>query len=131
MRVLVGALLATLAAGPNLPVPGNLAVAIDARPGRNCAIVSTATITAYDARARAVEVAYRFVRSDGSVSRTGRIALAGDGVVAQSVRDEWTPRGASPWVALEILAPERLRSQRAAAAPRCQHREIAASRLVR
>ncbi len=130
MRVLVGALLATLAATPNVTPPGNLAVSIDARPGGGCAVVSTATIVAYDARPSR-DVTYRFVRSDGSVSRTGRLAFTGEGAVAQSVRDEWTPRGPASWVVLEILAPERLRSQRAVAAARCPRRVIAASRIVR
>jgi len=88
---------------------------------------STATIVAYDAP-HSREVAYRFVRSDGTVSRTERLALAGEGAVAQSVRDRWTPRGAAPWIALEIIAPERVRSQRVAVAQRCTRGQLAASR---
>jgi hypothetical protein len=127
MRVFAGALLAVLAAGPNLSEAGNLAVTLDARPlAGSCAVVSTATIVAYDARIPH-DVAYRFVRSDGTVSRTGKLAVAGDGAVAQSVRDTWTPRGTAPWVALEILAPERLRSPRHAVAARCARNDIAVS----
>ena len=127
MRVFAGALLALLAAGPNLAGTGNIAVTLDARPlARSCAVVSTATIVAYDA-SNPHDVAYRFVRSDGSVSRTGTLAVAGDGAVAQSVRDTWTPRGTAPWVALEIISPERLRSPRHPVTARCAHGEIAAS----
>ncbi|MBV8300099.1 MAG: hypothetical protein JO083_11205, partial [Candidatus Eremiobacteraeota bacterium] len=99
MRVFAGALLAVLAAGPDPSGAGNIAVTLDARPlARSCAVVSTATIVAYDA-STPHEVSYRFVRSDGSVSRTGTLAVAGDGAVAQAVRDTWTPRGTAPWVA--------------------------------
>jgi hypothetical protein len=127
MRVFAGALLAVLAAGPDLSGPGNLAVTLDMRPlAGSCAVVSTATIVAYDARVPH-EVAYRFVRSDGSVSRTGKLAVAGDGAVAQSVRDTWTPHGTAPWVALEIISPERLRSPKRAVATRCTRGELAAS----
>ncbi|HYZ16652.1 MAG TPA: hypothetical protein VE591_09635, partial [Candidatus Acidoferrum sp.] len=61
--------------------------------------------------------------------RVGRLALAGDGAVAQSVRDAWTPRGATPWVALEIVAPRRIRTQRLALTPppRCAHHDVATS----
>ena len=127
MRVFAGAFLALLAAGSNPAGAGSIAVTLDARPlAGSCAVVSTATIVAYDA-STPHDVAYRFVRSDGSVSRTGTLAVAGDGAVAQSVRDTWTPRGTAPWVALEIVSPERLRSPRHAVAARCAHGEIAAS----
>ena len=125
MRVLVGALLAVLAARPGLPGSADLAVTIEMHQvARSCAVVSTATIVAFDARAPR-DITYRFLRSDGSVSPAGRLAFAGDGAVAQSVRDTWTPRGASPWVALEITAPEHVRSQRIAVTPGCRHRMVA------
>jgi hypothetical protein len=128
MRVLAGALLAVLATGPDLHGSGSLAVTLNAHPapGR-CTVVSTATIVAYDATAPH-DVAYRFVRSDGTVSRPGRLAVAGDGAVAQSVRDEWTPRGPAPWIALEITAPQRIRSNRAAVTTRCARGVLAATR---
>ncbi len=127
MRVFAGALLAVLAAGPDLSGTGNLAVTLDARPlAGSCAVVSTATIVAYDARAQH-DVAYRFVHSDGTVSRTGTLSVAGDGAVAQAVRETWTPHGAAPWVALEIVAPERIRSPRHAVTPHCPRRDIAVS----
>ena len=129
MRVFVGALLAVLAAGPAPAGTGDLAVTLDARPvAASCAVVTTATIVAYDARAQH-DVTYRFVRSDGTASRTGTLTLAGDGAVAQAVRDTWTPRGTSPWVALEIVSPQRIRSpHHAIASRRCVHRDIAATR---
>jgi hypothetical protein len=129
MRVLAGALLAMLATGPNLPGTGNVAVTLAAAPGaaRSCAVVSTATVVAYDATA-VRELTYRFVRSDGTASRSARLTFAGEGAVAQSVRDEWTPRGSAPWVALEITAPERMRSQRLAVTPRCARGVVAATR---
>jgi hypothetical protein len=128
MRVLAGALLAALASGPDLHGAGNLAVTLGAQPlGHTCAIVSTATITAHDASTRP-NIAYRFVRSDGTVSPTGRLTFAGDGSMAQSVRDQWQPTGAAPWVALEITAPERVRSNRVAVTPRCPPRVAAAVR---
>lgn len=126
MRVFAGALLAVLATGPNVPGSASVAVTLTARPApaHACAVVSTATIVAYDA-STARELTYRFVRSDGTTSRTARLALAGEGAVAQSVRDEWTPRGASPWVVLEVVAPERMRSQRVSVTPRCPRRVLA------
>ena len=127
MRVLAGALLAALAAGPNLPVAGNLAATLAThRIAGSCAVVSTATIVAYDAAAGR-DVTYRFVRSDGSVSAPGRLSFSGGGALAQSVRDRWTPRGAAPWVALEITSPERVRSPRIAVASRCARGVVAAS----
>ena len=128
MRVLAGALLAVLATGPNLPGSDGLAVTMAAHPlPGTCAVASTATITAYDAAAPR-EVAYRFVRSDGTVSRTGHIAFAGDGAIAQSVRAAWKPHGTAPWVALEIIAPQHVRSQRIAVAARCPRRVVADTR---
>jgi hypothetical protein len=128
MRVLAGALLAMLATGPDALGAGSLAVTLDTRPlAGSCAVVSRATIVAYDARSRRV-VAYRFVRSDGTASPTGRLTLRGDGAVAQSVAARWTPHGPAPWVALEILAPERMRSQRTAAVAHCANRDLAATR---
>jgi hypothetical protein len=128
MRVLAGALLAALAAGPAPSAAGTVAVTLGARPlAGSCAVVSSATIVAYDASTVRV-VSYRFVRSDGSVSRTGRLAFSGEGAVAQSVSDAWTPRGAAPWVALEILAPERLRSRRVPVPARCARGVVAATR---
>jgi hypothetical protein len=128
MRVLAGTLLALMTTGPQLAASGNLAVTLNAQPQpRSCAVLSTATIVAYDAL-RSREVVYRFLRSDGSVSRTERLAFAGDGAVAQSVRDRWAPRGAAPWVALEIVAPEHVRSQRIPVAQRCSRGQLAASR---
>jgi hypothetical protein len=128
MRVLAGALLAALAPGPALPAAGQLAVTLDAhRLAGTCAVISRANIVAYDASAGHV-VTYRFVRSDGSVSRTGRLAFSGEGAVAQSVADRWTPRGASPWVALELLAPERIRSRRVRVSAPCARGVLAATR---
>jgi hypothetical protein len=128
MRVLAGALLAAIATGPVSPASDQLAVTLDAQPSaRSCAVVSRATIVAYDASA-ARSVSYRFVRSDGSVSRTGRLAFSGEGAVAQSVADTWTPRGSAPWVALEIVAPQRVRSQRLRVASRCARGVVAATR---
>ena len=127
MRVLAGALLAMLATGPGLAA-GTLAVTLASRPlAGTCAIVSNATIVAYDARSRR-DVSYRFVRSDGTVSATGRLAFAGDGAIAQSVADRWTPHGPAPWVAVEILTPERVRSQNVAVAVHCAARDLAATR---
>jgi len=129
MRVLAGALLAMLATGPDALGSGTLAVTVDSRPlAGSCAVLSRATIVAYDAHSRR-DVSYRFVRSDGSISPTGRIAFSGDGAVAQSVADRWTPRGRNPWVAIEILAPERMQSQHVAAVTRCPAaRDLAATR---
>ena len=128
MRVFAGALLALLATGPNLPGSGGLAVTMAARPlSGSCAVASTATITAYDASAPR-EIAYRFVRSDGTVSPTGHLAFAGDGVVAQSVADTWKPHGAAPWTELEIVAPHHVRSERIAVSSRCARRVAATTR---
>ncbi|HEX3465417.1 MAG TPA: hypothetical protein VHS78_15315 [Candidatus Elarobacter sp.] len=128
MRVLVGALLAALATGPVRSATGDLAVTLDAhRVAGSCAVVSSATVVAYDARAPRV-VTYRFVRSDGSVSRTGLLAFSGEGAVAQSVSDAWTPRGAAPWVALEIVSPERMRSPRVRVTAPCARGVVAATR---
>jgi hypothetical protein len=128
MRVLAGALLAMIATGPDLKGSGGFAVTVDVHAApRACAVVSTATIVAYDASVQR-DLRYRFVRSDGSVSHGGRLSFVGTGAVAQAVRDEWKPRGAAPWVALEITEPERMRSQRVAVTPRCPRRFVAASR---
>jgi hypothetical protein len=127
MRVVVGAFLAMLATGPTLPGPGaGLAVTLDAHPAARCAVTATATIVAYDATVQR-SVAYRFVRSDGTVSPTGHLTFAGDGAVAQSVRDTWTPHGTSPWIALEVTAPQRTRSAHHAVAQRCPRRLLAAT----
>ncbi len=127
MRVLAGAFLAVLATGPALAESGPLAVTLAVQPAvRSCAVVSTATIVAYDPRAQH-DVAYRFVRSDGTVSATGRLAFTGEGAVALAVRDSWTPRGPTPWVALEIVAPQHVRSRHVAVAARCPRRVIAAT----
>jgi hypothetical protein len=127
MRALATALLAVLATGADPADPGNdLAVSLDSRPvAHSCAVASTATIVAYDATASR-EVRYRFIRSDGSTT-AGRLSLGGTGAVARSVRDVWTPHGTAPWVALEIVAPQRLRSRRVAVAARCPQREVATS----
>lgn len=128
MRVFAGALLAVLATGPNLPGSAGLAVTMAARPlSGSCGVTTTATITAYDANAPR-EVAYRFVRSDGSVSATGRLAFGGDGVVAQSVADTWKPHGTAPWTQLEIVAPRHVRSERIAVTSRCPRRVAATTR---
>jgi hypothetical protein len=127
MRVLAGALLATLAAGPGIPGRGDLAMTVAVRPSIHaCAVVSTATIVAYEAN-NAHDLRYRFVRSDGTASRTGRLTFAGDGAAAQSVRDEWTPHGPTPWIALEIIAPHHVRSNRVAVPPRCSPAVLAAT----
>jgi len=127
MRVLAGAFLAMIATGPDLPgSAAGIAMTLDARPAARCAVVTTATIVAYDASAQA-SISYRFVRSDGSVSPTGRLAFAGDGAVAQSVRDTWTPHGTAPWIALEVTSPQRIRSPHHAVAQRCPRRLLAAT----
>jgi hypothetical protein len=127
MRVLAGAFLAMLATGPTLPGPAaGIGMTLDAHPAARCAVTTTATIVAYDASAQP-NIAYRFVRSDGTVSPTGRLAFAGNGAVAQSVRDTWTPHGAAPWIALEVTSPQRIRSSRHAVAQRCPRRLLAAT----
>jgi len=127
MRVLVVALLAALSTGSH-PATGDLAVTVEARPiARTCAIASTGTIVAYDAAPGHV-VTFRFVRSDGSVSETGRVWIGGDGAVAQSVRDVWTPKGTAPWVAFEVLSPEHVRSPHAPVSARCPRTALAAAR---
>jgi hypothetical protein len=127
MRVLAGAFLAMLATGPALPGPGaGIGMTLDAHPSAHCAVITTATIVSYDATAQP-NVSYRFVRSDGTVSPTGRLAFAGSGAVAQSVRDIWTPHGTAPWIALEVIAPQRARSPHHAVAQRCPRRLIAAT----
>jgi hypothetical protein len=126
MRVLAVALLATLSNDFH-QVSEDLAVTIDARPiAGSCSVASTATIVAFDASSTRI-VTYRFVRSDGTTSRSGRVALHGDGAVAQSVRDTWNPHGASPWVALEVIAPEHVRSSRLAVTRRCGAGALAAN----
>ena len=116
-----------LAAGPALPGPeAGLAVTLDARAGARCTVIATATIVAYDATSQRT-ITYRFVRSDGTVSPTGRLAFAGEGAVAQSVRDTWTPHGASPWVALEVTSPQRIRYPHHAVVQRCPRRLLAAT----
>jgi len=125
MRVFASALLAVLATGPGLTAQSSLAVTLAAHPvTRSCAVASTATIVAYDANVPH-DVAYRFVRSDGSVSPIGRVSFGGDGAVAQAVRDTWTPRGKAPWVALEIVAPERVSSRRVRVTSHCPGRVLA------
>jgi hypothetical protein len=127
MRVVAGAFLAMLATGPTLPGPAaGIAVRLDAHPAARCAVTTTATITAYDSTVQR-NVAYRFVHSDGTASPTGHLAYAGQGAVAQSVRDTWTPRGAAPWIELELIAPQRIRSQRHALVQRCPRRLLAAT----
>jgi hypothetical protein len=127
MRVLAGAFLAMLATGPTVPGPaGGVGVTLDPRPAARCAVTTTATIVAYDTTAQR-NVFYRFVRSDGTVSPTGHLAYAGDGAVAQSVRDTWTPHGTSPWIALEVISPQRSRSPRRAVTQRCPRRLLAAA----
>ena len=128
MRVLAGAFLAMLATGPTLSGPGGgIGVTLDAHPAARCAVTATATIVAYDATSQP-NISYRFVRSDGSASSTGHLAYAGGGAVAQSVRDTWTPRGASPWIALEVTSPQRVRTPRHAVTQRCPRRVLAATR---
>ena len=127
MRVFAGAFLAMLATGPALPGPGGgIGVTLDARPAARCAVMTTATIVAYDATTQP-NIAYRFVRSDGSASPTGHLAYAGGGAVAQSVRDTWTPRGTAPWIALEVTSPQHIRSPHHAVAQRCPRRLLAAT----
>jgi hypothetical protein len=125
MRVFASALLAVLATGPSLAEQGGLAVTLAAHPvTHSCAVASTATIVAYDANIPH-DVAYRFVRSDGTVSTLGRVSFGGEGAIAQAVRDTWTPRGKAPWIELEIVAPERVRSQRLHVASHCPSRVLA------
>jgi hypothetical protein len=127
MRVLAGAFLAMLATGPTLPgAAGGIAMTLDAQPSARCAVTTTATIVAYDATTQP-NVSYRFVRSDGTVSQTGRLAFAGTGAVAQSVRDTWNPHGTAPWIALEVVAPQHVRSAHHAVAQRCSRRLLAAT----
>ena len=124
MRVFAGALLAVLATGP-VQGHGELAVTLAAHTSTHaCAVLTTATIVAYEATT-ARDVRYHFIRSDGTLSPTGRLALSGDGAVAQSVTDEWTPHGSAPWIALEIIAPEHVRSHRVPVTARCSRRVLA------
>ncbi|HZO92921.1 MAG TPA: hypothetical protein VFB22_04060 [Candidatus Baltobacteraceae bacterium] len=119
------ALLVALATGSSAAAATDVAATMDARAvTHGCAVRSGATIVAYDAR----EVIYRFVRSDGSVSPAGRIAFDGGGAVAQAVTDTWTPRGAAPWVALEIVAPDRLRTPHLAVTAPCAHGAVATTK---
>jgi hypothetical protein len=99
---------------------------LDAQPAARCAVVTTATIVAYDTAVQRI-VAYRFVHSDGTASPTGSLAFAGEGAVAQSVRDTWTPHGTSPWVALEITGTPPVRSQHRAVTQRCPRPLLAAT----
>ena len=127
MRVLAGAFLAMLATGPTVPGPaGGIGMTLDAHPGARCTVITTATIVTYDTSAQA-DIAYRFIRSDGSVSPTGHLAYVGGGAVAQSVRDTWTPHGTAPWIALEVTSPQRVRSAHHAVAQRCPRRVLAAT----
>jgi hypothetical protein len=127
MRVLAVALLVALATGFH-PATGDLAVTVEARPiARSCSIASTGTIVTYDAGV-AHAVTYRFVRSDGSVSPTGRVWIGGDGAVAQSVRNVWTPKGPTPWVAFEVTSPEHVRSTHAPVTAPCPRTALAAAR---
>lgn len=121
MRVFAGLLLAALVTA-SLPGHGDLAVTLDLRPAAHaCTVVGTATIVSYGGSGSR-EVGYRFVHSDGTTGPSGRLAFAGDGALAQSVSDEWTPRGRAPWMALEIVAPKRVRSPQVAAASPCARR---------
>lgn len=127
MRVFAGLLLAVLITA-SLPGHGDLAVTLDLRPAtRACAVLGTATIVSYGAGASR-EIVYRFVHSDGSVGPIGQLAFNGDGAVAQSVTDEWKPIGPAPWMALEIVAPKRIRSASVPtpAPARCARRLLAA-----
>jgi hypothetical protein len=126
MTAAVGALIGALLNEPDGPARGgDLRVTLASRLlARSCSIESTATIVAYDANA-AHEIVYRFVRSDGSSSPDARIDLSGDGAVAQSVRDRWTPHAHASWVMLEILAPQHVRTPRVAITSRCAHRVVA------
>jgi hypothetical protein len=127
MRVVTGAFLAMLATGPSVPgTAAGLAMTLDAQPAARCAVVTTATIVAYDTAVQRI-VAYRFVHSDGTASPTGSLAFAGEGAVAQSVRDTWTPHGTSPWVALEITGTPPVRSQHRAVTQRCPRPLLAAT----
>ena len=126
MRLLVGVVLAVLVTGSAFADRGAVAVTIAGTPvAGSCAVRAAATVVAYDA-ASTREIAYRFVRSDGSTSRIGRLTLAGTGAVAQSVSDRWIPRGSAPWIALEVVNGEHVRSPRLAVAP-CAHGDLAAN----
>ena len=123
MRVFA-ALLVAFATGSSAAAT-DVAATMDARAiAHGCAVRSGATIVAYDAR----EVIYRFVHSDGSVAPAGRIAFDGAGAVARAVTDTWTPHGAAPWVALEIVAPSRLRTPHLAVTPPCAHGAVATTK---
>ena len=88
MRVLAGAFLAMFATGPILPGPaGGIAMTLDAHPSARCAVTATATIVAYDATAQP-NVAYRFVRSDGTVSQPA--------ASRSRARARWPSRSATP-----------------------------------
>jgi len=115
MRVLAGLLLAVLVTA-SLPGHGDLAVTLALRPAHACTVIGTAAIVSYGGSVSR-EVGYRFVHSDGSAGPSGRLAFAGHGALAQSVSDEWTPRGRAPWMALEIVTPKRVRSPQVAASP--------------
>ena len=118
MRVFAGLLLAVLVTA-SLPGHGDLAVTLDLRPAAHaCTVIGTATIVSYGSSGPR-EIGYRFVHSDGSAGPSGRLAFAGEGALAQSVTDEWSPRGRAPWMALEIVAPKHVRSAQVAAASRC------------
>lgn len=119
MRVPAGLLLAVLLAGAAPAASRSVAVSLTSQPvPGSCAVLSTATIVTFDLPA-AHQVRYRFVRSDGSVSPVATVALGGDGAVARSVEDRWTPRGAKPWVALEVLGSRSLRSAHSPIAAPC------------
>lgn len=125
MRFAAGLLLAVLLAGAAPAAPAAVAVRLASRPvPGSCAVLSTATIVGYDLPP-AQRVRYRFVRSDGSLSPPATLALGGDGAVARSVVDRWTPRGAAPWIAVEILTPQRTRSARLTVTPHCTPPAIA------
>lgn len=127
IRILAAALLLGLSTGARAAT-GDLAVTLDARPlAGSCAVASTATVVAYDAGASHA-VTYRFVHGDGTITPPGRLWVGGDGTVAQSVSDVWTPKGTARWVVFEILAPEHIRSRQIPVTVRCAHAAIAAAR---
>lgn len=127
MRWLIGGMLAVLMAGPaSAFTDGDAGVAASlAAVPAGCAVTTTATIVAYDL-ARTRTIAYRFVRSDGSASTGGSMRFAGaGGAAAQSVSDTWVPRGATPWVALEISGGANFRSRNVSVGTRCARPDLA------
>ena len=125
MRALAAAAVAVLLTGPASAQGADIAVTVGAHMvAGSCAVLATATITAYDT-ARTHDIVYHFVRSDGSASAPGHLGFSGGGAVAQSVVDTWMPRGADAWIALEITSPQKTRTRNVPVVSHCAHRVVA------